>query len=109
MVRSAIPRHRAFADMHDIVCKARLGTSIGDVACGTSDRACGREVRPHLLSVTRMSVGRRDWGLREGEEICITGALPQLGSWQQGQALTMTEDDKPFWEAEVRSPSRTSA
>ncbi len=31
-----------------------------------------------------------DWLLEEGETVCVTGALPQLGSWQQDQMLRLT-------------------
>jgi Starch binding domain len=31
-----------------------------------------------------------DWMLEEGQVICVTGSIPQLGMWQQDQMLLLT-------------------
>jgi hypothetical protein len=43
----------------------------------------------------------RDWTLQDGDQLLVSGNLPQLGSWQQDQPLLMSEVQTPFWEAEV--------
>ena len=43
----------------------------------------------------------RDWTLQDGDQLFVSGNLPQLGSWQQDQPLLLSEVQTPFWEAEV--------
>jgi hypothetical protein len=31
-----------------------------------------------------------DWMLEDGQVICVTGSIPQLGMWQQDQMLLLT-------------------
>lgn len=31
-----------------------------------------------------------DWMLEDGQVLCVTGAVPQLGTWQQDQMLRLT-------------------
>ena len=45
----------------------------------------------------------RDWTLQDGDQLFVSGNLPQLGNWQQDQPLLLSEVQTPFWEAEVGS------
>lgn len=45
-----------------------------------------------------------DWMAQEGEVLCVTGSIPQLGNWQPDQMLVLQETTPPHWEGEVRVP-----
>ncbi|KAK9824488.1 hypothetical protein WJX72_010729 [[Myrmecia] bisecta] len=61
----------------------------------------GQSAQPGLV-VLKFRVW--DWGLQDGDEVVMTGSLPQLGNWQQSQPLRLTEVETPYWEAEVAVP-----
>lgn len=61
-----------------------------------------REAVSMTAAIVRFIVS--DWQLQDGESVCITGGLPQLGNWQPLQMLPMTERKTPIWEAEVSVP-----
>jgi hypothetical protein len=42
-----------------------------------------------------------DWMLEDGQVICVTGSIPQLGMWQQDQMLLLTGAILGWWLAEV--------
>ncbi|GBF89315.1 4-alpha-glucanotransferase [Raphidocelis subcapitata] len=44
-----------------------------------------------------------DLMLEDGEIICVTGAVPQLGTWQTDHMLQLTPTDEG-WEGEIRVP-----
>ena len=43
----------------------------------------------------------RDWTIQDGDQLLMSGSLPQLGNWQQDQPLLLSEVQTPCWEAEV--------
>lgn len=43
-----------------------------------------------------------DHMMQDGDVMLVTGGIQQLGSWQQGQMLALTETTTPCWEGEVR-------
>lgn len=44
----------------------------------------------------------RDWQLKEGQQVCVTGGAPGLGSWQLPQSLSLRLTAPSCWEVEVR-------
>lgn len=53
-------------------------------------------------SIIRFQV--RDWELQGNQEMCVSGAAPQLGNWQLHHVLKMTQTSASCWEAEVSVP-----
>lgn len=45
-----------------------------------------------------------DWEVQDGQEICVTGGVSQLGNWQMQQVLRMTQSKRACWEAEISVP-----
>ncbi|KAI8466522.1 MAG: cytosolic 4-alpha-glucanotransferase [Monoraphidium minutum] len=52
-------------------------------------------------AVVRFKVN--DLMLEDGEVVCVTGAVPQLGTWQQDHMLELTPTGEG-WEGEIRVP-----
>ncbi|KAL6774611.1 DPE2 [Auxenochlorella protothecoides x Auxenochlorella symbiontica] len=46
----------------------------------------------------------RDWQLKEGQQVCVTGGAPGLGSWQLPQSLSLRLTAPSCWEVEVSIP-----
>lgn len=38
-----------------------------------------------------------DWMLEDGQVVCVTGSIPQLGMWQQDQMLLLTGERHGCW------------
>ncbi|KAI0067436.1 glycoside hydrolase [Artomyces pyxidatus] len=43
-----------------------------------------------------------------GENIFVTGSLPQLGSWNPNSAIPLSSADYPTWKATISLPSKTA-